>query len=233
MVTESERLDGQTALSVKPPGTRERRRRELELDLRESALQLFAERGYDDTSVHEIAERAGVSRRTFFRYFKSKEDLLFSGDPGFTLIVPRAEFERAAEQADLGGADLSDLTAVGALLESYVPALEARRERLIAFRAAVASSAALRGRTLDSYAFVERWIQATVRSARPVDPSTAAVLGRLGAAMLNLATERWVADPSVTLVSRIHEVFHEIELAAAPVEPVRVSKTAPEPRRRR
>jgi AcrR family transcriptional regulator len=46
-------------------------------DLIEAGLQLFAERGFDETSINDIVERVEVSPRTFFRYFKTKEELVF------------------------------------------------------------------------------------------------------------------------------------------------------------
>jgi AcrR family transcriptional regulator len=57
----------------------ENRRRTFE-SLRDSGLTLFAERGFDETTIEQIAERAGVSLRTFFRYFSCKEALLFGSD---------------------------------------------------------------------------------------------------------------------------------------------------------
>src|ERR1700761_6608090 len=47
--------------------------------LREAAMELFGERGYEQTTVAEIAERAGVTERTFFRYFSDKREVLFAG----------------------------------------------------------------------------------------------------------------------------------------------------------
>jgi AcrR family transcriptional regulator len=52
-------------------------RRRLRADLAVVALDLFAEHGYDATTVDQIAETAGVGRRTFFRYFRSKEEVVF------------------------------------------------------------------------------------------------------------------------------------------------------------
>ncbi|MGG7308450.1 TetR/AcrR family transcriptional regulator [Curtobacterium sp. AB451] len=57
------------------PGTRER--------LQATALQLFAERGYDDTTVAEIAAAAEVTERTFFRHFADKREVLFAGQDDF------------------------------------------------------------------------------------------------------------------------------------------------------
>ncbi|WP_297614523.1 TetR family transcriptional regulator, partial [Nocardia sp.] len=61
----------------------------------DQALQLFAEKGYEATTVEEIAEAAGMSRRTFFRQFRSKEDVVFA-DHESQLAQARAFLDGAA-----------------------------------------------------------------------------------------------------------------------------------------
>ena len=53
-----------------------------------AAIELFDERGYDATTVAEIAERAGLTKRTFFRYFSDKREVLFSGADSRGLPAP-------------------------------------------------------------------------------------------------------------------------------------------------
>src|SRR5687768_17015519 len=58
-------------------GLRERKRRETRQRIAETGLRLFLAHGYEQTTLDTIAAEAGISRRTFFSYFKSKEDVLF------------------------------------------------------------------------------------------------------------------------------------------------------------
>jgi AcrR family transcriptional regulator len=80
-----------------PVGRRERKKLETRDALQEAARRLFAEQGYDATTVKEIADAADVAERTFFRYFGAKEDLLL---PGLVLLFQAFEQATAARPPD-------------------------------------------------------------------------------------------------------------------------------------
>ena len=96
-----------------------RNRRALEAN----ALRLFEERGYDDVTVSEIAEAALLSTRTFFRYFASKEEVVFHREPSYAdqlvaILAARPEVEAP------------DIAVARALLE-YADALHEERNRVL------------------------------------------------------------------------------------------------------
>ena len=85
-----------------PPGLRQRKKAMTRLALEDAALELFATKGFDHTTVDEIADACHVSRRTFFRYYASKEDIFSGGkdeqgEQLFEVIAGRPADEPALE----------------------------------------------------------------------------------------------------------------------------------------
>lgn len=138
------------------PGLRSRKKHKTRVAIQDAALELFAEQGFDDTTVEQIAARADISTATFFRYFKSKSDTVFGGESDErTSQLPaleRAIIERPANE--------DDLTAVRhAVLQVWVPLLEPMR--LIRHFRAAADSPVLLGL---STKLTVKW-QVTIRDA--------------------------------------------------------------------
>src|SRR4051812_26607385 len=88
--------------------------------LEEAALELYAERGFDQTTVTEIAQRAGLTERTFFRHFADKREVLFSGQDALVECL----VETIAHKPD----STSPIDAVGAGVIALAPMFEDRRE---------------------------------------------------------------------------------------------------------
>ncbi|MGN6869863.1 MAG: TetR/AcrR family transcriptional regulator [Solirubrobacteraceae bacterium] len=77
-------------------GLRERKKQQTRETIARAALRLFAERGYDETTLADIAEAANVAPRTIFAYFESKEDILLCEESGFLSELKRRLDERPA-----------------------------------------------------------------------------------------------------------------------------------------
>src|SRR5438105_6260537 len=94
--------------------------------LRDAALDLFEERGFEQTTVAEIAARAGLTERTFFRHFADKREVLFRGSEGLrdTLV---AAVDRAPAAASALEAVSAGLDAAGAVFDPQF----ARRRRAV------------------------------------------------------------------------------------------------------
>jgi AcrR family transcriptional regulator len=102
-------------------GLRERKKQQTRDTIARVALQLFAERGYDETTLAEIAEAADVSPRTIFGYFQSKEDILFCEEPHYLENLKRKLDERPP--------GTTTIDAIRDLLTSVDPPDEAARLR--------------------------------------------------------------------------------------------------------
>jgi AcrR family transcriptional regulator len=81
-----------------PSGLRGRKRAETHARIQTEAMRLFLERGFEATTLDEIAEAAGVSRRSLFHYFASKEEMVFSTKADFPDLIVEAIGRRPAEE---------------------------------------------------------------------------------------------------------------------------------------
>src|SRR5689334_23344340 len=89
--------------------------------LEQAALELFAERGFEQTTVAEIADRAGLTERTFYRHFADKREVLFWGQG-----LLQEAYENTISSMP---ASVAPMDAVAAALEAIAKLLEERRER--------------------------------------------------------------------------------------------------------
>jgi AcrR family transcriptional regulator len=86
---------------TKTEGLRERNRRETLQRIADVAIELFLANGFEATTLDEIAAAAGISRRTFFHYFKSKDDILLAHVEGYSEAIKAAVLKRGATAAPI------------------------------------------------------------------------------------------------------------------------------------
>jgi AcrR family transcriptional regulator len=148
-----------------------------------AAVDLFTEQGYDATTVAQIAERAGVTKSTFFRHFPDKRELLVAGQETLSRLL-------TAGIAEAPG-DASPLEAVAAGLERASTAMgPVNRELAPRLKAAVATSAELQERdALKSVSFAAAMTAALV--ARGIPVPTAALAGELGVLAFKRGYAAW------------------------------------------
>jgi len=175
-----------------------------------AAVDLFTEQGYDATTVAQIAERAGVTKSTFFRYFPDKRELLVAGQETLSQLMT----EGIAEAPD----DASPLEAVAAGLERASTAMgPVNREIAPRLKAAVAASAELQERdALKSVSLAAAMTTALV--ARGVPDPTAALAGELGLLAFKRGFAEWSEgdrDAKDELAGYVLSALDELRAASA------------------
>jgi len=153
--------------------------------LQEAALALFDERGFDHTSVEEIAERAGLTKRTFFRHFSDKREVLFGG--GEKAEEPFVTAVRAAPAAT--GA----LDAVSYGLNALAAGFDEEGEQAARRFRIVRASPQLWERQLIKFASLAEAFARALRGRGVGDPA-AILAAESGITALRVASDRWVAD---------------------------------------
>lgn len=154
--------------------------------LQQEALRLFLERGYDATTVEDIAAAANVSDRTFFRYFPNKEAVLFDDDYEPALLA-------AISALPLGGVPLD---VIRGLVHSAVAAIYNDDQHELLERARLTiRTIALRGRLMEDILRTERLVAAVIERITGHTADTFAVRAAAAACVgaFRVAFEQWMA----------------------------------------
>jgi AcrR family transcriptional regulator len=174
------------------PGLRERKKQQTRETIARAALRLFAERGYDETTLAEIAEAADVSPRTIFGYYESKEDILFCEEPGYMETLKRKLDERPS--------GTTTIDAIRDFLSSIEPPDEAAKLR----KQIVSANPTLQMRMRARHAQLEPLLAESVAKdlgAGPDDVRPLLVAASMNAAFLTVSDRLFEADAGGETIS--------------------------------
>lgn len=163
--------------------------------LERAAMDLYSERGFDATTVAQIAERAGLTERTFFRHFTDKRDVLFDGSSALQEFLVSRVDETAGSSAPLEAI-------VTALVQTADVIFEQRREFARRRQAIIAANAELAERELVKLATLAAALSGALRR-RGVPDSAASLAAEAGIAIFKIAFGRWTAGTGNRALSRI------------------------------
>ena len=186
---------------------RERKKADTRRRLMTLALRLFEERGFDETTVGELAASADVAPRTFFRYFPTKVEVLFGDHDELVALLRDTLAARPADESIVHAVRRATLVGIQRLITDPAPYLT--RSRL----AASVPAAHARSRQLD--ADYENVIAEALAADRNTDPATdlrARVIARAAWGATRAAREVWLASAAERDPSRlINEAFDLLE----------------------
>ncbi len=168
--------------------------------MQEAALELFGERGYARTTAAEVAERAGVTERTFFRHFPDKREVLFANDDLRDRLA-------ATVAADEGA---SPVEAVAAGLDVVAGVLQDRREVAVRRARIIAAHAELQERELKKLASWSTALEHVLRGRGLAGPD-AMLLAEVSVAVFRVAYARWLEEGTGRgLVATVRETLADL-----------------------
>jgi AcrR family transcriptional regulator len=175
--------------------------------LQEAARELMRERGFDAVTTAEIAARAGVTERTFFRHFPDKREVLFAGEEAF---------HTALGDAVVAAPDgLNPMGVLSWVFHSLVPMFEANRSITAPMQAVIARTPALQERVLTKTVGSIEALAAALRR-RGVEDGVASLAAQVGMSTFRHAVSAWFDDPALGLDAEVTRAFDQLRgLAAA------------------
>jgi AcrR family transcriptional regulator len=179
--------------------------------LHNAALELFIENGFAATTVPQITERAGLTTRSFFRYFADKREVLFTGEDELPAVV--------AEMFDQADLEQTPMEIVHHGLRNVVtPRLKSFRNELLVRRQIVHSDDGLRERELRKLAILHSAATAAL-IRRGLTPLDAEIMGRLAVTIYDTTLELWLAqDAPDSLDAILDSVVEAVGRIASPAQ---------------
>jgi AcrR family transcriptional regulator len=175
--------------------------------LERAALELYGERGFEQTTVAEIAKRAGLTERTFFRHFADKREVLFWGAGALQELL----VSTVASAPD----SAAPIDAVAAAIEAAGVVLQERREYARQRQAVIAANVELQERELIKLASLAAAMAGTLRQ-RGVADLAASLAAEAGIAVFRIGFERWVSETGqADLPQLIRESLDELKAVTA------------------
>jgi AcrR family transcriptional regulator len=176
--------------------------------LERAAMELYRERGFDSTTVAEIAERAGLTERTFFRHYADKREVLFGGAGILEELLVGRTIGAAASMLPMEAI-------ATALCEVATEIFEERREFARQRQAIISANAELRERELIKLASLAAALAAALRERGVSDPA-ASLAAESGIAVFKIAFEGWVSAPGAeSLAESIRESMDQLKAVTA------------------
>jgi AcrR family transcriptional regulator len=148
---------------------------------------LYGERGFESTTVAEIAERAGLTERTFFRHYADKREVLFAGGPALQELIASAVSEAPASMTPI------DAAAAGLEAAGTQVFVQERRETSRQRQAVIDANPELRERELAKLASLSAAVAAALRRRGLGDPA-AVLTAEVATAVFRTAFERWIDE---------------------------------------
>jgi AcrR family transcriptional regulator len=172
--------------------------------LAKAALELYSERGFEETTVSEIAKRAGLTERTFFRHFSDKREVLFAGGSALEEHLVRA----VADVPDTASAMDVVRSAVASIGDALEPRGRFARQR----QRVIDANPELQERERIKLASLASALITALRR-RGIQDSAATVAGEMGIAVFRIAFARWIAASNRRKLSEIiGESFDELNV---------------------
>jgi AcrR family transcriptional regulator len=175
--------------------------------LEQAALELYSARGFEPTTVAEIAKRAGLTERTFFRHFADKREVLFGGAASLEELL----VSTVGSSPD----SAAPIDTVAAALEAAATLLQERREYSRQRQAVIAANAELQERELIKLASLAAALADALRR-RGVRGPAASLTAEAGIAVFRIAFERWINETQRRDLSQlIRESLDELKAVTA------------------
>ncbi|OWV69016.1 TetR family transcriptional regulator [Rhizobium sp. R339] len=184
-------------------GRRERKRRQTRERIEQAAMSLFLERGFDVTTIEDITEAADISKRSFFDYFPSKEDVVFAWQDSFADRLTAAVAARPAEEPSVKAVE-------AAIMATLVASAD---ERGMALHELIRGTPALKARDQLKYAKLEQKLAEALLQRKGNDAAEGPrmrILAAIVIGAMRVGGELWQQRPGASLQDFAEETFAEL-----------------------